>query len=427
MGSAVIYRQEIIQDITLFTSEPKARFYSELFSHLDLSDFPDNIAKTGRKGFSNHAKLRAAIVMKCECFSCITELLDYLQNNLLIAHYCGFNTVKPLPSYWTLDRFINSLDNDLLQNLMHSQVKKLYELDVIDTSFIALDSTPVMANTSQNNPKSFKKDKFKPENQPKSDKDCGLGVHTASNQHNGKNFEFYWGYKNHVLVDCITGLPIFELTTTADVSDSTVALNILSQTNSFLPINECTFIADKAYDVKEIYNTVKNAYNGDCAIPLNKRNTKNPKKLPSGHPICEAGLAMNKDGKISEDGKTRQKYCCPFRQSKTSACPCNHKNWNNGKKNKGCTKYITVPDDYRLSIDRDCISFKKIYALRTEAERYNSRFKQTGQERLWVHSMNAAKNLNTIAHIALLAVAYAAFITKSKRSLRSLKSAKRIA
>ena len=427
MGSAVIYRQEIIQDITLFTSEPKARFYSELFSHLDLSDFPDSIAKTGRKGFSNHAKLRAAIVMKCECFSCITDLLDYLQNNLLIAHYCGFNIVKPLPSYWTLDRFINSLDNDLLQNLMNSQVKKLYELGVIDTSFIALDSTPVMANTSQNNPKSFKKDKFKPENQPKSDKDCGLGVHTASNQHNEKNFEFYWGYKNHVLVDCITGLPIFELTTTADVSDSTVALNILSQTNSFLPINECTFIADKAYDVKEIYNTVKNVYNGDCAIPLNKRNTKNPKKLPSGHPICEAGLAMNKDGKISEDGKTRQKYCCPFRQSKTSACPCNHKNWNNGKKNKGCTKYITIPDDYRLSIDRDCISFKKIYALRTEAERYNSRFKQTGQERLWVHSMNAAKNLNTIAHIALLAVAYAAFITNSKRSLRSLKSAKRIA
>lgn len=427
MGSAVIYRQEIIQDITLFTSEPKARFYSELFSHLDLSDFPDNIAKTGRKGFSNHAKLRAAIVMKCECFSCITDLLDYLQNNLLIAHYCGFNIVKPLPSYWTLDRFINSLDNDLLQNLMHSQVKKLYELGVIDTSFIALDSTPVMANTSQNNPKSFKKDKFKPENQPKSDKDCGLGVHTASNQHNEKNFEFYWGYKNHVLVDCITGLPIFELTTTADVSDSTVALNILSQTNSFLPINECTFIADKAYDVKEIYNTVKNVYNGDCAIPLNKRNTKNPKKLPSGHPICEAGLAMSKDGKISEDGKTRQKYCCPFRQSKTSACPCNYKNWNNGKKNKGCTKYITVHDDYRLSIDRDCISFKKIYALRTEAERYNSRFKQTGQERLWVHSMNAAKNLNTIAHIAFLAVAYAAFITNSKRSLRSLKSAKRIA
>lgn len=175
-----------------------------------------------------------------------------------------------------------------------------------------------------------------------------------------------------MLVDCITGLPIFELTTTADVADSTVAIDILSQTNSFLPVNECTFIADKAYDVKAIYSTVKDIYEGDCVIPLNKRNTKNPKKLSSGHPICEAGLAMN--------------------------------------------------------IDRNCISFKKIYSLRTEAERYNARFKQTGQERLWVHSENAAKkNLNTIAHIALLAVAYAAFITKSNHSVRCLKSTKGIA
>lgn len=424
---AVIYRQEILQDITLFTSQPKANFYSDLFLHLDLSEFSEFNANIGRKGFSNQAKLRAAIVMKCECFSCVTDLLDYLQNNLLIAHYCGFNIMKPLPSYWTLDRFINSLDNDLLQNLMHSQVKKLYELGVIDTSFIVLDSTPIMANTSQNNPKSFKKDKFNPDNQPKSDKDCALGVHTASNQHNEKKCEFYWGYKNHVPVDCITGLPIFELTTTADVSDSTVALDILSQTNSFLPVNECTFIADKAYDVKAIYNTVKDVYEDDCVIPLNKRNTKNPKKLSSGHPICEAGLAMNKDGKCRSEGRIRQKYCCPFRNSKSGCCPCNHKNWNNGKKHRGCTKYITVHDDYRLSIDRDCISFKKIYSLRTEAERYNARFKQTGQKRLWGHSENAAKNLNTIAHIALLAVAYAAFITNSNHSVRCLKSAKRIA
>lgn len=424
---AVIYRQEILQDITFFTSQPKAKFYSELFLHLDLSSFPDFASKTGRRGYSKRALLCAFIVMKCECFSCVTDLLDFLQNNLLIAHYCGFNIMKPLPSYWTLDRFINSLDNDLLQNLMHSQVKNLYELAVIDTSFIALDSTPIMANTSQNNPKSFKKDKFKPDNQPKSDKDCTLGVHTASNQHNEKKCEFYWGYKNHVLVDCITGLPIFELTTTADVADSTVAIDILSQTNSFLPVNECTFIADKAYDAKAIYNTVKDVYEGDCVIPLNKRNTKNSKKLSSGHPICEAGLAMNKDGKCRSEGRVRQKYCCPFRNSKSGCCPCNHKNWNNGKKHRGCTKYITVPDDYRLSIDRECISFKKIYSLRTEAERYNARFKQTGQERLWVHSENAAKNLNTIAHIALLAVAYAAFITKSNYSVRCLKSAKRIA
>lgn len=136
---------------------------------------------------------------------------------------------------------------------------------------------------------------------------------------------------------------------------------------------------------------------------------------------------MHKDGRFFDNGRTRQKYCCPLKSSKCASCPCDHKNWNNGKKHRGCTKYVTVPDDYRLSIDRECISFKKLYALRTEAERYNSRFKQTGQERLWVHSFNAAQNLNSAAHIALLAVALAAIVTKSDSSYRCLKSVKRTA
>ena len=375
---AVIYRQEILQDITFFTSAPKAQFYDKLFFNLDLSEFPESTAKTGRNGFSKRALLCAFIVMKCECFSCITDLVDYLNNNLIIAHYCGFNIMKPLPSYWTFDRFIRELNNDLLKKLMKSQVLKLSEMGIIDTSFIALDSTPINANTRQNNPKSFAKNKFSKDNQPKSDKDCGLGVHTASNQHNERNFEYYWGYKNHILVDCITGLPIYELTTTADVADSTVTLDILSQTNSFLSVDECTFLADKGYDVKAVYNTVKELYHGECIIPLNKRNAKNPKELASGHPVCEAGLAMHKDGKFTDNGRTRQKYCCPFKCSKSGVCPCNHKNWYNGRKCRGCTKYVTLPDDYRLSIDCECISFKKLYALRTEAERYNSCFKQTG-------------------------------------------------
>lgn len=187
------------------------------------------------------------------------------------------------------------------------------------------------------------KNKFSKNNQPKSDKNCGLGVHTASNQHNERKFEYYWGYKNHILVDCITGLPIYELTTTADVADSTVTLDILSQTNSFLSVDECTFLADKGYDVKAVYNTVKELYHGECIIPLNKRNAKNPKKLASGHPVCEAGLAMHKDGKFTDNGRTRQKYCCPFKRSKSGVCPCNHKNWYNGRKCRGCTNMLLFP------------------------------------------------------------------------------------
>ena len=422
-GLAAIYRQEIIQDITLFTSQSAAIFYDKLFTHLDFT-LPR--AATGRRGFPKEAMVCAFIVMKCEGFSQVTDLADYLDNNRLIAHYCGFNIMEPLPSYWTYDRFLKRLNNEDLKEVMAQQVKKLYDLGVVDASFIGLDSTPVAANTKQNNPKSFATDKFKPENHPKSDPDCALGVHSASNQHNERRYEYYWGYKNHVLVDCISGLPLYELTTPANVVDSTVVEEILAATNSTLPLQECTFLGDKGYDVKAVYDLVKDIYNGEAVIPLNKRNTKNPDKLPAGRLLCSAGLARHKDGKTFDNGRVRQKFCCPLRSSKSGCCPCGHKNWNNGKNRRGCTKYLTLPSDYRLFIDRESLPFKRTYALRTECERYYSRFKASGQERLWVRNANSAANLNSLAHISALAVALAAVLSGA-HSYRSAKLLQRSA
>lgn len=367
----------------------------------------------------------AFIVMKCEGFSMVTDLVDYLNNNLLIAHYCGFDISHPLPSYWTFDRFLINFDHAILSDIMKSQVLLLSQNGIIDTSFIGLDSTSISANTSQNNPKSFLNNKFNPDNQPKSDIDCKLGVHSASNQSNEKKHEFYWGYKNHILVDCISGLPIYEITTTAEVADSSVALDVLANTHRFLPIEECTFLADKGYDVKNIYHQLKELYHGECIIPLNKRNTKNTKLLPAGTPVCEAGFAMNRDGKSHDRNRTQQKFCCPYKLSGT--CPINHPKFNNGKKHRGCTKHVTLPDDLRLSIDRESKYFKATYSLRTECERYNSRFKNTGQERMWVRNKSSVTNLNTLAHISLLAVAVAATASQSGQSYRKLKSVKRTA
>lgn len=189
---AAIYRQEIIQDVTLLTSQSAAKFYDKLFSSLDFT-LPK--AATGRRGFPKEAMVCAFIVMKCEGFSQITDLTDYLGNNRLIVHYCGFNIMKSLPSYWTYDRFLRQLDNGELKAIMAGLVRQTYESGVMDASFIGLDSKPVMANTKLNNPKSFAKSKFSKENQPKSDPDCALGVHSASNQHSERRYEFYWGYK----------------------------------------------------------------------------------------------------------------------------------------------------------------------------------------------------------------------------------------
>ena len=151
-----IYRQEILKDVSLFTSQPKAKFYDELFINLDLSRIPAHNSKIGRAGYSNHSMICAFIVMKCEGFSQISDLHDYLSSNLIIVHYFGFDISRELPSYAKFTRFIREFDNDMLQVVMQSQVLKAAGLSLIDSSFTALDATPVKANVSNNNPKSFK-------------------------------------------------------------------------------------------------------------------------------------------------------------------------------------------------------------------------------------------------------------------------------
>lgn len=126
-------------------------------------------------------------------------------------------------------------------------------------------------------------------------------------------------------MDCISGLPLYEKATPANMPDASVVPNILQSANAVLPFRECTFLGDKGYNEQSIYDLAKEVSYGEAVIPLNKRNTKNPGKLPVGNLICDAGFSMNKDGKASdENGGLRQKFCCPFRQSKTGSCSCNH-------------------------------------------------------------------------------------------------------
>lgn len=80
-----------------------------------------------------------------------------------------------------------------------------------------------------------------------------------------------------------------------------------------------------------------------------------------------------------------------------------------------------------LAINRDSMYFKSDYSLQTECERYNSRFKSTGQEHMWDTPKSSVTNLNTLAHISLLAVDAAAITAKSGQSYRKLKLIKRTA
>lgn len=92
-GLALIYRQELIQDITLFTSALKAQFYDKLFSNLDLSDFPKSTAKTCRNSYSKRALLCAFIALRTEAERYNSRFKATDQERLWV---CDFNAAQNL-------------------------------------------------------------------------------------------------------------------------------------------------------------------------------------------------------------------------------------------------------------------------------------------------------------------------------------------
>ncbi|WP_027639085.1 transposase [Clostridium cadaveris] len=422
-------RQEILNIVDLFTAQHLINFYENLFDTIDLSFIPEfKESKLGSRGYSQHALLKAFIVMQCEKFKEITKLHDFLSLNLKISHMCGFDITKPIPSYTVLQRFIKNFDNNTLKKIMKNQVNSLKKLEIIDNSVVSVDTTPILANTKFNNPKCFSKNKFNKENHLKSDKNCKLGVHTANNEDNDKNYTFYWEYKNLIMCDTKSGLPIFEVTLTGEKADVATLNDFLDEINIWFSLKDSKILADKGFYSRNNYNHIKDKLKAHAFIAKNKRNSKTNEKLSCGNPLCEAGLAMHKDGKQYLKHSIKQKYCCPFRTSTNdSSCPCNHPKYNNGHKNRGCVKYESIGIDYRASVDDTSDYFKQYYSLRIESERYNSRFKNLNFEKASVRNMASIANLNTIGHICLLSVALAAVLDNKADKLRSLSQFKRTA
>jgi len=224
----------------LYTNNTTIAFYEKMFSELNLSEieeFPRKSDKStkfeGRKPVSRHNLFRAFIVMKTQRFEFVTRLLDYLENNVAVALVCGFEN-GTIPEKDVFYNFLKELPKIALDGIMTANTETMVELGLVDLQNLIEDSTPIFANTKQNNPKSFTKNRFSKAKQPKADSDCRLGVHSASNDSTNKNYEFYWGYKDHILVDAKHGLPVANLTLPANITDANAGEILINKTNNIL-------------------------------------------------------------------------------------------------------------------------------------------------------------------------------------------------
>jgi len=97
----------------------------------------------------------------------------------------------------------------MFQKVRISLVKKLIQLKIIEGDYLSLDSCPIKANVKQNNLKTNIRYRYLKDRPPKNDPDCRIGVFPTFPL-GKKKVEFFWGYRNHIINDAVSELPLVE-------------------------------------------------------------------------------------------------------------------------------------------------------------------------------------------------------------------------
>ena len=398
-----------------------------LFDNLN-ADRLDSAYLTGRKPFSRQSILKAIIFKNLNGLPALSDLTTALKNNPSAAIRCGFNILKPLPSVERFSEFLRDKDNNALQKIRIQLVHELISMGLIRGNYLSIDSCPLPAKVKQNNLKTNVKDRFNKQRICKGDPDARLGVMVTFAK-SKKEISYFWGYRNHVIVDAEEELPVWEITKPANVQDSVMFIPVFDLMQNRFHFRIHAVMADAIYDTASILNYIIMALKAKPRIALNPRNTKNPPKRnfsKTGNPLCEANLEMLDRGTFYDkvQNRWRRKWVCPILHSKKMAqnflvCPVFHPKFFS---QKGCYAYIRVDDDIRKKIDYGSKSFKKDFNMRTGSERVFSRLLSICMQNPPVIGLKATANYVTIAHITVLLVALTAAKSDSKNKIRFIKS-----
>lgn len=400
--------QELIRTSSLL------RKYYLIFKALDLSALKDKNTGVGADGYSNRAILRALIVKNLEQIKSIPQLIEYLEALPPLQELCGFD-LGCLPDESTFYRFLSNTNNSVLKQIFYNNNQTLIDNCLITFDKLIIDSKPVMAATKENNLKNPNRNSKDKHRKPIRNPWATLGYYSCQ-VINGKkeNMLFFWGYRTHVIVSK-EGICLVEKTLPNNITDAEVATSLLKELKRRYKLKKgSAVLADKAYDVRELYTFIVEQIKADPFIPINPRNSKDDKTFgPHGLPLCDAGLEMKSAGKWTEDNRERLKFRCPIKASKKFAkkhgdtCPANNSRFDTGKC-YGCTKYLDVTDDARSRVPRDSKEFKDTFKIRETVEQYFARLGDREVEQTTYYKSVAIKNQMTIAHLAATAVAVAA-------------------
>jgi len=404
---------------------PPAVKYEKLFQNLPM--LQENIPKTGRRPISKNCMLKALIYKSLRRFPYLADLTFELNNNPSVSKALGFNPMAPAPSTERFSSFLHDTEHYELDFVHKQLVQELIKAGVISGSSIAIDSCPIVVPLKENNLKTSMADRFDKTKIPAGDPDARLGVLIHFPAPFKKEARYFWGYRNHVINDIATELPIWEITKPANIHDIKVAKELIQGAASFLNLNIEVVTGDASYDSEDLLKFIINDLKALAVIPHYLRNEQ-PKshQIKGDKVICKAGLTMYRKGKMrpKKTGILYCQYTCPIIydnkiRHQHIMCPIFHQKFINGK---GCNVLIRIEPSIRSEIDYDSQKFKELYKKRTTVERIFSRLLAIAMQNPTVRGYNANCNHATIAHISVLLVALTAYLTGQQDRMRFVKS-----
>lgn len=397
--------------------------YEKLFSN--LVTFPENPPGRGRPPFRKESLLKALIYSSLRGLPSLSELAFELKNNPLMAETLGFSAWEKPPSVERFSHFLRSTHNEDLQIIRLFLVHQLIEEKVVTGQSLSIDSCPIEANVRENNLKTSVNTRFDKNHIPPGDSDAGVGIKIHFPRRVQRKIVFFWGYRNHILTDVSSELPIHECTFPANKDEKKLAIPMLKELMNFFSLPVKYVMGDANYDTEEILSYIFDQLKAIPIIPKNPRRAQSQEfKIRKDTVLCAADLKMYRKGKMTVKGKTYLQYCCPLHYGKNYQglyliCPMGHPKYFS---QKGCNYLMRMTSDVRARIDYGSKKFKMKYTQRISVERVFSRLLAIAMQRPTVIGLQATENHCTIAHISVLLVALMAHRFGYDDKIRFVKS-----
>jgi len=247
------------QDISGNSPDIYEGSYKDIFTHVNFNFSVvrkrRSSAPVGRPKAPEHALFAALVLKNLALNSSFRTVEAMLAQDSELAEFLGFDSEYP-PSDSTLRRFFAQLQLETIRDVQAQLLEALRALGYARGRIIALDSTPITA---------YSRPPTKKNPTPK-DPDAKWNIAKCKSG-------WYFGYKAQVVVDAEDYLPLYDITTPADISDLKMVKPFIKPLK-LLGYHPKRALLDAGYDSGENHIALREGLGAISLICPNRRGSK---------------------------------------------------------------------------------------------------------------------------------------------------------